>query len=351
MEPWSKEKAWGWHAATPWIAGFNYVTGSAVNPTAMWQADGFDEVCVRRELGLARRYGYNSVRVFLPFVVWEKERGGFLGTFAKFADIAGGLGMSILPVLFDDCAFDPLGACEGTGFNGCREPFYGKQLGPRPGVSNSRWTPCPGAGIADDASKQPLLREYVHAVVEAFRDDARIVAWDVYNEAGNNARHTLSLPLLVSAFVWAREVCPSQPCTACVWQYDKDSVYHACLELSDIISCHDYLAADRSRRILEDLREAGRPILVTEWLCRPFGNTFETHLPLYRSEGIGCYQWGLIPGLTQTNLHWSTMFADGVPDPDPAVWQHDVLLPDGTPYRPQEMELLAGLLDAARRGG
>ena len=49
------------------------------------------------------------------------------------------------------------------------------------------------------------------------------------------------------------------------------------------------------------------------------------------------WHWGFVVGRTQTNLWW------GRNDPNPPVWQHDVLHPDGTPYRPEEMELLRNL--------
>lgn len=39
-------------------------------------------------------------------------------------------GLSVMPVLFDDCAFDA-----------GRDPYLGKQDDPMPGTSNVRWVP------------------------------------------------------------------------------------------------------------------------------------------------------------------------------------------------------------------
>lgn len=39
----------------------------------------------------------------------------------------------------------------------------------------------------------------------------------------------------------------------------------------------------------------------------------------------------------------------GEPDPNPAIWQHDVLYPDGTPYIPEEMALVKKLDESASR--
>ena len=42
----------------------------------MWQAESFDPDSIERELQWAAGLGYNSVRVFLQFMVWESRPGG-----------------------------------------------------------------------------------------------------------------------------------------------------------------------------------------------------------------------------------------------------------------------------------
>jgi len=79
--------------------------------------------------------------------------------------------------------------------------------------------------------------------------------------------------------------------------------------------------------------------MVTEWLHRPNGNTIKDLLPWMKEEKIGAWQWGMIQGKTQTNLSWNTMGETGIPDANPALWQHDILYPDGTPYREEEVAL------------
>ena len=74
----------------------------------------------------------------------------------------------------------------------------------------------------------------------------------------------------------------------------------------------------------------------------PAGNTILTHLPLFHEKKIGAWQWGMLVGKTQTNLNWNTMNG-GTPDPDPALWQHDLLYADGTPYDQAETDLIAEL--------
>jgi hypothetical protein len=58
-------------------------------------------------------------------------------------------------------------------------------------------------------------------------------------------------------------------------------------------------------------------------------------LPLFRANGIGGFHWGLVAGRTQTYFHWGSDSGS----PEPSVWQHDLIRPDGTPYRPAEVDL------------
>ncbi len=326
MSVWSSEQAWEWYQKIPWQVGFNYVTSTAVNSTEMWQSETFDEESIRRELGWAGRCGYNSLRVFLPYIVWETEGSDFLRHFEMFLQIAAENGLSVMPILFDDCAFD-----------GGQDPYYGKQPDPIPGKHNSRWTPSPGFRIADDLHKQPMLRAYVHAVVGAYAKDERILAWDLYNEPGNTNRHNEALPLLVNVFRWARECEPTQPLTSGPWRTGVyDSTFHAMMELSDVLSFHSYSDAETTiSKCIEPLETYNKPMFVTEWLCRQGNNTMETHLPLWAERKISCWHWGLVVGKTQTNL-WG-----GADKCDP--WQHDTLYADGTPYRSEEFDLLREL--------
>ena len=326
MNIWTSERAWEWYSKIPLQVGFNYVTSTAVNSTEMWQEETFDRETVRRELEWASDLGYNSLRVFLPYIVWEVEGNAFLRRFDLFLEIASENGLSVMPILFDDCAFDR-----------GKDPYYGKQPDPVPGKHNGRWTPSPGFTYADDASKQPMLRAYVHAVIGAHANDGRILAWDMYNEPGNTGRGNEALPLLVSAFRWARECEPSQPLTAGAWKTGLyDYTFYAMKELSDIPSFHSYDKYDVTLSSwIEPIEKYNKPVFVTEWLCRERGNTVFTHLPLWAEKKISSWHWGLVLGKTQTNLWW------GEDKCEP--WQHDMLYPDGRTYDPKEFELIREL--------
>jgi len=332
MERWTKEAAQAWWERQVWPVGVNYVTSDAVNDIEMWMDATFHPELIRKELKLAAEIGFNSVRVFLAYAVWERERGVFMNHFETFLRLAAENGLSVMPILFDDCAFD---------FG--KQPEYGPQPEPVYGVHNSRWVPSPGFGVQDDPEKVGLLEEYVKAVIGAHRADERILVWDLYNEPGNSQRGERALPLLCSAFDWARSCKPVQPLTAGVWMHKgNEAVEIWCVEQSDVISLHAYAGCEQTEELLNRYQAYGRPMLVTEWMHRPNGSTIRTHLPLFHRDKVGAWQWGMIVGKTQTNLSWKTMNG-GTPEPEPALWQHDLLYADGTPYDRGEVELIAAL--------
>ena len=105
--------------------------------------------------------------------------------------------------------------------------------------------------------------------------------------------------------------------------------------MSDVLSFHNYRSADSLRRQIARLRADGRPVLCTEWLSRP-QCAVETHLPVFAEHRVACFNWGLVAGRTQTIHSWRS--TAGPDTAEPAEWFHDLLRPDGTPYREQEAE-------------
>ena len=321
---WSAERANEWFASIPLPFGCNFLPSTAVNSTEMWQADTFDPATIERELRLAAGLGYNTVRVFLQFMVWEADPAGHnerLETFLRLADAAG---ITMMPILFDDCRFDD------------RDPYPGRQDDPKPGVHNSRWTPSPGYATADDPARWPRLEAYVSDVVGAFGSDRRVLVWDLYNEPGGD-RPKESLPLVEAAFRWARAADPRQPLTVgSFFWHDYMTEIRLCGERnSDVVSFHSYGNLQEMRERLDELAEYGRPLLCTEWLARHHGSKFASHLPLFRERNVGTYQWGLVAGRTQTYLHWYTRYSPE-PEGEPRLWLHDVMRPDGSLFDPAE---------------
>jgi hypothetical protein len=331
-ERWSKEDAWDWYDEQEWLVGCNYLPSTAVNPTEMWLADSFDPETIDRELAWANAAGMNTLRVFLQYVVWEDDPEGLKRRMEEFLSIADRHGLTTMFVFFDDVAFSG------------DEPYLGPQKDPLPNTHNSQWTPSPGHERAVDQSTWPQLADYVRDIVGEFREDDRVIIWDVYNEPGNSEMGQQTLPLLQESFNWVREADPTQPVTAGVnWDPNRDKQNQIGSEHADVISFHDYSELEFTKERLEDLEAYDRPLLCTEWLARTRDNHVRTHLPLYKERNIGSYTWGFVNGKIQTNLPWSTAqtsIAEAVEDEDTDTWFHDLLYEDGTPYRPKEVDLL-----------
>jgi len=90
------------------------------------------------------------------------------------------------------------------------------------------------------------------------------------------------------------------------------------------------------------LRKFHRPLICTEFMARSVGSTFDGTLPIAKAEHVGAINWGFVVGKTQTNLPWESWDHPYVKNPPP-VWFHEVLHPDGTPYRQAEADLMREL--------
>ncbi|MHC4706384.1 MAG: glycoside hydrolase 5 family protein [Planctomycetota bacterium] len=324
VERWSPEKARRWYGSVGVIKGCNYLPRSAVNMTEMWQASTFDPKTVDQELGWAQEAGYNSVRVFLQYLVWRDDADGLKKRIRTFLATANKHNISVMFILFCDCSFAG------------KEPYLGPQDDPVPGVHNSGWVPSPGLKRVTDRSVWPDLERYVKDIVGAFGQDPRVLIWDLYNEPGNSGMGPKSLPLVEAAFAWAREVHPVQPLTTGAWTSFDSPMSKRIMALSDIISFHGYDQPEGILRKIKTCQSYGRPMICTEWLRRQVGNTVASILPLFAKHQVGWYHWGLVAGRTQTYMHWGSKRGD----PMPEVWQHDTFHQNGTPYDLKELELI-----------
>ena len=240
---WPVRQVWDWYQAQPWLVGCNFIPSSAINQLEMWQAETFDPQTIDRELGWAAGLGFNTARVFLHDLMWQIDRQGFLSRLDRFLGICQVHGIRPLLVFFDDC------------WN--QHPQPGRQPEPKPGVHNSGWVQSPGSSVVADPTDWARLGEYVQGVLADFGRDRRILAWDLYNEPGNNQLGEASLPLLQAIFGWARAADPEQPLTAGIW-FDNTALNEFSLAASDFISFHEYNAEPEALRArIAELKSVG----------------------------------------------------------------------------------------------
>ena len=345
QQKWTAQKANDWYKNQPFLVGANFNPATAINELEMWQADSFDPQRIDLELGWAEKIGMNTMRVYLHDLLWKQDSVGFTKRLNEFLTIADKHKIKPVFVIFDSC-WDPY-------------PALGRQREPRPGIHNSGWVQSPGAVALTDPSQYPRLETYVKGLVGAFKNDKRILAWDVWNEPDNTngSSYGASEPinkvelvnkLLPQAFAWARSANPSQPLTSGVWKGDYsaddklDATQKIQLENSDIITFHNYDSGELFERSIKWLVRYNRPILCTEYMARGNNSTFQGSLPIAKKYKVAAINWGLVGGKSQTFLPWDSWEKPYV-GRDPKIWFHEVFRIDGTPYMQEEVELIKQL--------
>jgi hypothetical protein len=322
---WSEAKANEWYAKQGWLRGSNYQPATAINQLEMFQAATFDIATIDKELGWAENLGFNVMRVYLHHLLWTADKEGFKKRLDSYLAVSSKHKIKTLFVFFDDCWNDTA--------------WVGKQPAPKPGVHNSGWVRDPGTMLYNHPDTMAVLEAYIKDVLSTFKNDQRILMWDLYNEPGNNRQFIKSMPLLQNVFKWAKEVNPSQPITAGVWNnadnYRELNKFQ--LENSDVITYHNYSYIDNHKNAIDTLRRFKRPLICSEYMARRNGSVFQLIMPLLKKENVGAINWGFVSGKTNTIFAWDTPIPSGN---EPPLWFHDIYRQDGTPFSKYEVDFI-----------
>ncbi|WP_316738379.1 1,4-beta-xylanase [Pedobacter aquatilis] len=327
-QQWTIDKANTWQNTQGWLIGANYTPAYAINQLEFWQEDTFNIKEINKELKWANKIGMNCMRVYLHHALWKQDKDGFKARINTFLQTANNHRIKIMFVFFDDCWTDTYNT--------------GKQPSPKPGIHNSGWLKDPGNKIQNGGPLLDTLEQYVKDILKTYKDDKRIILWDLYNEPGQFSQHDKSLPLLEKVFIWAREINPSQPLSSGVHDDNEKKITAFQIANSDIITYHSYDSLTVHKRRIDSLKSASgnRPLLCTEYMARKRKSTFQSILPMLKKENIGAINWGLVDGKTQTKYAWDEPLKDGS---EPKLWFHDILRKDGSPYEQQETRLIKKL--------
>jgi Glycosyl hydrolases family 2, TIM barrel domain len=323
---WTKDYAMQWYTRQGWLRGCDFIPSTAVNQLEMWQAETFDTATISRELGYANSIGLNCMRVFLHHLAWQQDPAGFKKRMDEYLDIAKRKNIKTIFVFFDDCWNESYKA--------------GIQPAPKPGIHNSGWLRDPGKLLYEDSTLMHVLETYVKDVLKTFKDDPRILLWDLYNEPGNSNYRNKSMVLLNNVFRWSRQVNPSQPLSAGVWDKNLTELNKYQLAESDVITYHNYEDEKAHIQVIDSLKKYGRPLICTEYMARLRNSTFFNIMPMLKREHVAAINWGLVSGKTNTKYAWDTPIPDGS---EPKVWFHDIFRPDGTPYSQKEVDFIMSL--------
>ena len=353
-EKWTEKQIWEWYDAHPWIRGCNFIGSDCANRIDQWQSYGREErmKVADAELALAAKIGFNTIRLIADFDVWLQEPESYMSVLEEYLTIAASHGISVCYVLATEVLLP----------RDIEAPFVPKPLGEQKyalGYHQGRF-PIP----KEELEKKPYhylaregLREkfveMLEQIVTKYKDDERILFWDVYNEPGI-ALAAGAIPILEKVFEVVRACDPSQPVTADIWRAVRKGGVNTpeeqrAAELSDFINFHCYGNLEKTVLVIDELKKYGRPLVCTEWLNRINHNDVKDIYPIYYLEKIGCYCWGFVVGKTQTNEPWE-MFWNHYEDPTKNVdydftkWQHDLYRPGARhPYDPNEIDLIMRL--------
>lgn len=324
---WTTQKANEWSAKYDWIRGCNFIPSTAINQIEMWQAESFDPKTIDKELGWAQELGFNTMRVYLSSVVYENEPKGMLERMDQFLKMANSHGIKIMFCIFDDC------------WNA--ESAMGKQPEPVTGKHNSGWVRDPSVSLrADTITLFPKLEKYVTAILTRFKDDDRVLLWDLYNEPGNSGHGGTTMALLKNVFLWGRTVNPSQPLTSGIWYFDVPEMNQFQVQHSDVITYHNYSDVNNHETEVRFLSLFGRPLICSEYMARKNNSTFETIMPMLKKNHVGAINWGFVSGKTNTIHAWDEPRPQGG---EPELWFHDILRTDKTPFSQKEVDFLKSI--------
>ena len=343
---WSVEQAQAWQTENGWRVGCNYIPASAINQLEMWQADTFNAGQMDTELALAEELGFNSVRVYLHDLLWAEDSKGFLTRIDTFLGICDSHEIKVMFVFFDGC-WDP-------------NPKSGKQRAPTYGVHNPGWVQSPGAELLKAPCKYDAFESYIKGVIGHFKNDKRVLAWDLFNEPDNKSvtsynesafteKDELTRQLLLKAIRWARAIQPDQPLTSAPWKGDWSSddaltpLIKTQFENSDIISYHCYGAAPEMQQRIDWIKRFNRPLICTEYMSRSSGSTFEAILPILKKEKVGAFNWGFVDGKSQTKFSWTTWGEAATSEPD--LWFCEIFRKDGSAYNSAEVDFIKKLIE------
>jgi len=363
--PWTKEQAWEWYNAQPWIRGCNYMPASAANRYDMWQVwdseRRFEEM--NRELALAESIGFNAVRVIIAedngFAVWCEDHDGYMRNLERFLALCGKHKIRAIMCLGNDCSRP-------------KEMWSVPKPGPQPydigyhgGRKKSQHGSFPGAiGFisADDPALRPKFFQMCSEVMEKYKDDDRVLFWNIWNEPGNNGRAKVSAPLVKEMFELAWKIGVKQPCAADIWhgklEPNMETAEGVAAALSDIISYHCYGPLHSQIKYAKEIKaKIGRPMVNTEWLARILGCDVQDCYPFFAQAKIGCTCWGFVAGKYQTYEPWEGMWRHiekgGGKNYKMTKWFHDLYRPSLRPYDPEEIDIIKHVnaqMDAELKG-
>ena len=283
---WSVEQAQKWFDENGPIIGVNH-------PEIPCDAVTNDEA-----LAKAAEIGFNSVR-------WWPNGGDFINSVEEYAAIAEKHGLTCAPV------FD----------------FF---------------------SIPTTSTDSLKMVSKVKEVVKHFRNDKRIIMWDIWNEPDmSGANCAVHMKWIRHIAQWCREAGCTQAITSSIlWDpenYNENSyttVRRAAEAEMDLHNFHDYVMCNNQgtniNYVINRLKKIDtKPLICTECLTRTNGSGVAMSLSGFSKNKIGFYTWGLYACDPNWEVRWGRSTFNAY---EPMF--HNLLFAGGDPYDERELEYI-----------
>jgi hypothetical protein len=227
-----------------------------------------DEAAIRRELGYAQKLQLNSTRIWLNQGAYQRDPEGYISQLRSYVRIAHGLGISVMPILFNGNGLNP------------------QTLPPE------SW---------------PRQEAYAKAVVEALKDEPGLLMWDLMNEPSWNdylnqasedekpKRETEIKAFLAHFNQYVKSIDPTNA-TTIGHTFAKDLEW--CTNV-DVFSFHDYSETreriETNYVLAESLaKQHKKPLINTEMACVCRANPYDVALETAERHKVGWYVFQLM---------------------------------------------------------
>lgn len=236
------------------VRGFNYQPSYGTNSYDNWM--NFDEKKIKYELGLGKKYfpKMNTVRIWLSFDAYNMNPDKFMDNFDTYMNIIGEYGLKVIPCFLNRWH-------NGHQDNGGEyiETIYGTR----------------------DPSRAPLHEAYVKRIIEKYKDDERVLVWDLCNEPFyynlddfGKVLMEVELKWLKGIYAAAKSVNPTAPLSVSMHQSHGAKFYDYIDCISDVYLLHPYFGNGRfaekepfknyTKEYVDYAHSKGKEALVTE---------------------------------------------------------------------------------------
>lgn len=296
---WTEKQAWEWDRKVGIIKGFN-------QPEPAYPGQSLEEIISRMA-----DLGFNSVRGWFGGATAEEQ----VEKIRNIADIADKYGMTVSPVLY------------------LHRDYLHRD--------------APEEQNLADAEK------CVKTIIRPFRDDGRIILWDIWNEPVFNPKDSANvvkeLDWIEKEVHWCREERLSQPITASIfWDAEMNSDTTSALfrrrkeveMMMDLHNFHDYMCAEHfgedARVMIGKMNGMGkRPLVCTECLTRVNGSGLGRTMAEFAAGHVHFYIWGSFANDANWEVKWDRSTFDAYDE-----MFHNIMYADGDLIDYREMNYI-----------